>query len=81
LQLAWALALACLGAFVVLSQSRGAALALVATVMMAPLWFAPQQRVFALWRSCHRLAFYLMYELIAQRGSSYRPESSRRPCR
>jgi hypothetical protein len=39
LQLAWGWRLACLGAFVVLSQSRGAALALVATVMMAPLWF------------------------------------------
>jgi O-antigen ligase len=73
--LAWALALACLGAFVVLSQSRGAALALVATVMMAPLWFAPQQRLFALLAAlATAVAFYLMYGLIAQRGSSYRPE-------
>ncbi|MCE1115406.1 MULTISPECIES: O-antigen ligase family protein [Pseudomonas] len=76
LQLAWALALACLGAFVVLSQSRGAALALVATVILAPLWHRTRSSsLFALMAAlATAAAVYLMYELIAQRGSSYRPE-------
>ena len=75
-QLAWFLALACLGAFVLLSQSRGAALALVLTTVLAPLWF----------RDCHSrliaiaamlasgLAFYMLYDVITARGSSFRPE-------
>ncbi|UVL88870.1 O-antigen ligase family protein [Pseudomonas sichuanensis] len=76
LQLAWALALACLGAFVVFSQSRGAALALVATVLLAPLWHRTRSSaLFALLAAlATAVAFYLMYGLITQRGSSYRPE-------
>ncbi|AZL70915.1 MULTISPECIES: O-antigen ligase family protein [Pseudomonas] len=76
LQLAWALALACLGAFVVFSQSRGAALALVATVLLAPLWHRTRSSaLFALLAAlATAVAFYLMYSLITQRGSSYRPE-------
>lgn len=76
MQLAWALALACLGAFVVLSQSRGAALALVATVILAPLWHRTRSSsLFALMAAlATAAAVYLMYELIVQRGSSYRPE-------
>ncbi len=76
LQLAWALAMACLGAFVVLSQSRGAALALVATIALAPLWHRTRNSclyaVLAVLAS--GVAFYLMAGLIMQRGSSYRPE-------
>ncbi|MDH0731057.1 O-antigen ligase family protein [Pseudomonas sichuanensis] len=76
LQLAWALALACLGAFVLFSQSRGAALALVATVILAPLWHRTRSSaLFALLAAlATAVAFYLMYGLITQRGSSYRPE-------
>lgn len=76
LQLLWLAALACLGMFAMLSQSRGAVLALVLTVIMAPLWFRDRHsRVFAMLAAIATgLAFYLVYDLIAQRGSSYRPE-------
>ncbi|RCL25498.1 polymerase [Pseudomonas sp. AFG_SD02_1510_Pfu_092] len=76
LQLLWLAALACLGAFVMFSQSRGAALALVITVVMAPLWFRDRHsRVFSMLAVIATgLAFYAVYDLIAQRGSSYRPE-------
>lgn len=76
MQLAWALALACLGAFVVFSQSRGAALALVVAVVLAPLWFRNRSSgLFAVLAALATgVAFYLMFELIMLRGSSYRPE-------
>ncbi|MGE8385643.1 MAG: O-antigen ligase family protein, partial [Pseudomonas putida] len=76
LQLLWLLALACLGAFAMLSQSRGALLALVLTVIMAPLWFRDRHsRVFSMLAVVATgLALYAVYDLIAQRGSSYRPE-------
>lgn len=75
-QLGWVAALACLGAFVVLSQSRGAVLALVVTVVIAPLWFRDRHsRLFSLLAVVATgLAFYEMYDVIAQRGSSFRPE-------
>lgn len=76
LTLAWALALACLGAFVILSQSRGAALALVITLLLAPLWHRDR------WSSLLGLkallatsvAWVLMHDLIMARGASFRPE-------
>lgn len=76
LQLLWLAALACLGAFAMLSQSRGAVLSLVLTVILAPLWFRDRHsRAFSiLAATATGLAFYLVYDLIAQRGSSYRPE-------
>jgi O-antigen ligase len=76
MQLLWLAALACLGAFAVLSQSRGAILALVITVVMAPLWFRDRHsRVFSILAVIATgTAFYVMYDLIAKRGSSYRPE-------
>lgn len=76
LQLLWLAALACLGAFAMLSQSRGAVLALVITVVMAPLWFRDRHsRVFSvLALLATGLAFWAVYDVIAQRGSSYRPE-------
>ena len=76
MQLLWLAALACLGAFAVLSQSRGAILALVITVVMAPLWFRDRHsRVFSILAVIATgAAFYVMYDLIAKRGSSYRPE-------
>lgn len=76
LQLAWLAALACLGLFVMLSQSRGAVLALALTVILAPLWFRDRlSRVFAMLAALATgLALYFLYDLIAHRGSSYRPE-------
>ncbi len=76
LQLLWLAALACLGVFAMLSQSRGAVLALVITVVMAPLWFRDRHsRVFSvLALLATGLAFWAVYDVIAQRGSSYRPE-------
>lgn len=76
LQLAWLAALACLGLFVMLSQSRGAVLALALTVILAPLWFRDRHsRVFAMLAALATgLALYFLYDLIARRGSSYRPE-------
>lgn len=75
-RVSWVLALACLGAFVVLSQSRGAAVALVLSVMLAPLWFRDRTSVvFAVLAAIATgVAFYLMHDLIMMRGSSYRPE-------
>ncbi|EJT85629.1 O-antigen polymerase [Pseudomonas putida S11] len=76
LQLLWLVALVCLGLFAMLSQSRGAILALVLTVILAPLWFRDRHsRVFAVLAAIATcLAFYLVYDLVARRGSSYRPE-------
>lgn len=76
LQLAWLAALACLGLFVMLSQSRGAVLALALTVILAPLWFRDRHsQVFAMLAALATgLALYFLYDLIAHRGSSYRPE-------
>ncbi|AMK29143.1 O-antigen ligase family protein [Pseudomonas mosselii] len=76
LQLAWMLALACLGAFVILSQSRGAAFALVVTVILGVLWHRDRASgLFALLAALATgAAFYQMYDLIMARGSSYRPE-------
>ncbi|MFJ4457984.1 O-antigen ligase family protein [Pseudomonas sp. NPDC089392] len=76
MQLLWLAALVCLGAFATLSQSRGAILALVVTVVIAPLWFRDRHsRVFSILAVLATgLAFYLAYDLIAARGSSYRPE-------
>ncbi|CAI3810038.1 hypothetical protein DBADOPDK_05869 [Pseudomonas sp. MM223] len=76
MQLLWLVALVCLGAFAMLSQSRGAILALVITVVIAPLWFRDRHsRVFsilALIATC--VAFYAVYDIIAKRGVSHRPE-------
>lgn len=76
LQLAWLLGLACLGAFVILSQSRGAALALVVTVILAVAWHRDRHSgLFALLALLATgVAFYEMYALIMSRGASYRPE-------
>ncbi|WP_176509976.1 MULTISPECIES: O-antigen ligase family protein [Pseudomonas] len=76
LRLGWLLALACLAAFVALSQSRGAVLALIIPVILAPLWFRDRhsQLMALLAVVSTGLAFYVVYDLIALRGSSFRPE-------
>lgn len=75
-RLAWALALAALGAFVVLSQSRGAALALVFTLVVRPLWYRTRysQVVAVSAVIATGVAFLLMSAVIMRRGASYRPE-------
>ncbi|MFJ4154482.1 O-antigen ligase family protein [Pseudomonas sp. NPDC089752] len=75
-QLGWILALACLGAFIMLSQSRGAVLALLLTVLIAPLWLRTRysSTLAALALVATGLTFYVAYDLISARGSSYRPE-------
>ncbi|OAH53467.1 O-antigen ligase family protein [Pseudomonas monteilii] len=76
MQLLWLAALVCLGAFAMLSQSRGAVLALVITVVIAPLWFRDRHsQVFSILALVATgLAFFVVYDLIAKRRSSYRPE-------
>lgn len=75
-QVLWALSLLCLGAFLVLCQSRGAALGLLITLVAMPLWCRDR-------RSCliagaaivaAIVGFVVMYALVMSRGSSYRPE-------
>lgn len=75
-QVLWAISLLCLGAFLVLCQSRGAALGLLITLVAMPLWCRDR-------RSClisggaisaAVLGFAFMYTQIMLRGTSYRPE-------
>ncbi|QHG67332.1 O-antigen ligase family protein [Pseudomonas putida] len=75
-QLGWLLALACLGAFVVLSQSRGAVLSLLFTLLLAPLWCRDRlsQVIAIMAMVTFGLAIYFMYDLLAERGASYRPQ-------
>ncbi|MFJ4065350.1 O-antigen ligase family protein [Pseudomonas sp. NPDC089996] len=75
-QLGWMLALACLGAFVILSQSRGASLALLVTMVLAPVWLRDRHsRILAMGAVlATALAFFVMYNLITARGASFRPE-------
>ncbi|WP_444757256.1 O-antigen ligase family protein [Pseudomonas sp. A014] len=76
LQLGWVLALACMGVFIALCQSRGAAIALLLTVLLAPFWmrerFSKLIAILALMASA--LTLYLFHDQAMQRGSSYRPE-------
>ncbi|WP_260959365.1 O-antigen ligase family protein [Pseudomonas citri] len=76
LQVLWAVALALLGAFVVASQSRGAALALLLSVLAMPLYCRDKRTrliaVAALMLAV--LIFWLLAPLFMARGASYRPE-------
>ena len=76
MQALWVVALGLLGLFVVLTQSRGAALALLLTVICMPLW-RPDRRtviisVLALLGAI--AVFWYMQALVLERGASYRPE-------
>ena len=75
-QLGWLAALACLGAFVALSQSRGTLVSLAVTVLLTPLWFRSRfSNILALGvLAAGSAAIYIAYDLIMQRGASYRPE-------
>lgn len=76
LQAVWAVALVFLAGFVVLSQSRGAALALLLTFVAMPIWcrnhnsrlFAASALVVAM------VAFWLFEPLVMARGASFRPQ-------
>jgi lipid A export permease/ATP-binding protein MsbA len=76
LQGIWLLTLAVCGAFVVLSQSRGAALALFFTVVAMPIWCRDKRAYFvaALAVLVAAVGFWLLEPLMMARGSSYRPE-------
>ncbi|QVM90937.1 O-antigen ligase family protein [Pseudomonas entomophila] len=75
-QLGWLAALACLGAFVALSQSRGTLASLAMTILLTPLWFRSRfSNLLALGvLVAGSAAIYVAYDLIMQRGASYRPE-------
>lgn len=75
-QVLWAFALAVLGVFVVMSQSRGAALALLLSVLAMPLYCADQRTrvIAAMTLVLAMLTFWLLEPLVMARGASYRPE-------
>lgn len=76
LQVVWAFGLMCCCAFVIMSQSRGAALAMALTLVVLPIWW----RDYRAWLlSVGTLVlgvvvFYVMHDQMMARGSSYRPE-------
>ena len=76
MQVAWAVSIALLGLFVVLSQSRGAALALLLTVVAMPAWCRDRRTaVIAIGAVVAALAvFFAMQSLMLSRGVSYRPQ-------
>lgn len=72
----WAVALALLGGFVVMSQSRGAALALLLSVLAMPIYCRDQRArlIAATALVLAMLTFWLLEPLVMARGASYRPE-------
>ncbi|MHC8322695.1 O-antigen ligase family protein [Pseudomonas sp. GB2N2] len=72
----WVIALGILGVFVLLSQSRGAVLALFLTILAMPIWCRDRQSrvVAALAFLVAVLAFYFFESVFVARGTSYRPE-------
>ncbi|WP_264653185.1 O-antigen ligase family protein [Pseudomonas sp. JUb96] len=75
-QVIWALSLSCLGAFLVLSQSRGAALGCLISLVAMPVWCRDRRSyvIAAAALGASLLAFALLHTLIMERGSSYRLE-------
>ncbi|WP_429506522.1 O-antigen ligase family protein [Pseudomonas sp. 2835] len=76
MQLLWGVALLCLGAFVLLCQSRGAALGLLITMLAMPLWCRDRRSwvIAATALVGAAIGFVLLYSLVMYRGASYRPE-------
>ncbi|QTD33948.1 O-antigen ligase family protein [Pseudomonas fluorescens] len=76
MQVVWAIALMFLGMFVLLSQSRGAALALFLTLLAMPIWCGDRRSraIAACALVVAMLAFVLFEPLVLARGVSYRPQ-------
>lgn len=76
MRVVWAVALALLGMFVVLSQSRGAALALLLSYLAMPIWCRDRRsRIVAVSAlTLAMLAFWFLEPLVMARGVSYRPQ-------
>lgn len=76
MQLGWVLAMAFLGLFVLLSQSRGAALALLLSIAAMPIWCRDRRSVLMAVSVvvAALLLFWLMEPLVLSRGASYRPQ-------
>lgn len=76
MQAGWVIALSFLCVFVMLSQSRGAALALLLTVLAMPIWCRDKRsRVIAVSALVvAMLAFWMLEPLVLARGVSYRPQ-------
>ncbi|UVM24501.1 O-antigen ligase family protein [Pseudomonas wadenswilerensis] len=75
-QVIWALSLLCLGAFLALSQSRGAALGVFVALVAMPIWCRNRRSylIAATTIAIAVLGVVMMYALIVERGSSYRLE-------
>ncbi len=75
-QMLWGLAVLCLGAFVMLCQSRGAALGLLLALVAMPVWCRDRRSFLIAGAALLAAAvgFALMHGLILERGASYRPE-------
>lgn len=75
-QAVWAVALAVLGVFVLLSQSRGAGLALFFTILAMPIWCRDHRSriVAAAALIVAFLAFWFFESFVTARGVSYRPQ-------
>jgi len=76
MQVLWALGLLISAAFVVMSQSRGAVLALVLTMVLLPVWWRDRRALMisAGFLIAALAGFWLLEALMLARGSSYRPE-------
>ncbi|KAF0862560.1 O-antigen ligase [Pseudomonas sp. LD120] len=76
IQVAWVLAMGLLGLFVVMSQSRGAALALLLTVVAMPIWCRDRRSALIAVAAIVTalLVFWVMEPLVLSRGVSYRPQ-------
>ncbi|MFJ3521886.1 O-antigen ligase family protein [Pseudomonas sp. NPDC090203] len=76
MQVAWAAGLLFSAAFVVMSQSRGAVLALVLTMVLLPVWWRDRRALMisAGFIIAALAGFWLMEALMMARGSSFRPE-------
>lgn len=76
MQVLWLLALGLLGVFVVMTQSRGAGLALLLTILAMPIWRRDRLTVSIAVTALvgAGVVFWLMMPLLLSRGSSYRPE-------
>jgi len=76
MQIVWAVAITFLGMFVLLSQSRGAALALFLTLLAMPIWCRDRRsRAIAAGALVVAVLAFLLFEpLVMARGASFRPQ-------